>query len=170
MTEAIDYIASVLKVADIDRKEMLPSGQQRRLDNRVGWARTHLTKARLLQTTKMSHFAITQRGMDVVASKPAKLDVQFLDRFPEHLEFRKGNKSTPPVQVVADITTQSPKEAIENNYVRLQEDLAQELLDIIKQNSPAFFERLVVELLVAMGYGGLGRMQEGPLGSLGMAG
>ena len=152
--DAVEYVAQRFSLSDEDRNEFLPSGQQRRLDNRVGWVRTHLTKAGLMEPTRMSHFRITKSGMEVLQGNPQKIDLAFLDQFPGHLEFRKKNRTTPSLRPSLDTTEQSPKEAIETSYQRLREALAQELLDSIKGQSPSFFERLVVELLVAIGYGG----------------
>lgn len=152
MLDAVTYIAKKFELTDEERNEMLPSGQQRRLDNRVGWSRSHLTKAGLLETTKTSHFRITSEGLKVLQAQPPKIDVIFLDKYAGHLEFRKGpTKGPKPPEPGGE---QSPKETIENSYQKLREDLAQEILATIKKQSPAFFERLVVTLLVAMGYGG----------------
>src|SRR5207248_1040820 len=120
MSEAVVYLADCFKLGNEERNELLPSGQQRRLDNRVGWARTHLTKAGLLETTKMSHFRITSRGLEALQEHPAKIDLLYLDRFPGHLEFRKGGRNN--TLAVSPITeeTQSPKENIENSYQRLR--------------------------------------------------
>src|SRR3954471_14601245 len=90
MSEAIDHIAERFELSYQERNEMLPSGQQRRLDNKVGWTRTHLTKAGLLETTKTSHFKITQLGLDVLEKKPSKIDMHYLHQFPGYPEFRKG--------------------------------------------------------------------------------
>jgi restriction system protein len=156
MSEAVEYIAKRFTLSDKERNELLPSGQQRRLDNRVGWTRTHLTKAGLLETTKTSHFRITATGQRVLTQKPQKIDMLFLDQFPGHLEFRKGNSKGKATisPIVSDLSQQPPKEIIESAYQRLQEELAQQLLDVIKKQSPIFFERLVIDLLLAMGYGG----------------
>src|SRR5437588_1167748 len=82
MSEAVVYLADCFKLGNEERNELLPSGQQRRLDNRVGWARTHLTKAGLLETTKMSHFRITPRGLEALQEHPAKIDLRYRDRCP----------------------------------------------------------------------------------------
>ena len=154
MSDATDYMAKKFNLSDLDRNEMLPSGQQRRLDNRIGWARSHLTKAGLVETTRTSHFRITQLGLEAVAAKPEKIDLKYLDQFPGHAEFRKRSKGVVQEATTSQDAGQTPREAMEYNYQKLREDLAQNLLDTIKRQSPTFFERLVVDLLVKMGYGG----------------
>lgn len=158
MVEAVDYVATKYHISDEERNELLPSGQQRRLVNRIGWTRTHLTKAGLLETTKTSHFKITKRGLEVLTKKPQKIDMLYLDQFPGHFEFRKGsgkgskNKEYEPT--VLDIAIQPPKETLENAYQRLKEELTQDLLDTIKKQTSGFFEGLVIDVLLALGYGG----------------
>jgi restriction system protein len=154
MREAIELIAEHFALNDVDRNEFLPSGKQRRLDNRVGWARTHLTKAGLLMPTTLGHFRISDEGLKFVSEKHDKISLADLDRYPSHLEFRKRKKDSGPSPEDGPFPDQPPREAIDYHYQRLREALAQELLDTVKQQSPAFFERMVVELLVAMGYGG----------------
>jgi restriction system protein len=155
ISEASDYVAERLELSDQERNELLPSGQQRRLDNKISFALLHLTKADLLETTKTTHFRITQRGLNVLKKKPDKIDNHYLDQFPEYREFRKGKGKNKISEMQAqDDSEQPPTVIIENAYQELREDLARQLLDAIMEQSPVFFERLVVVLLVAMGYGG----------------
>jgi restriction system protein len=138
-----------------EKGELLPSGIQPRFANRVGWARTHLGKAGLVNTPQRGIYKITERGQEVLKQKPAKVDLFFLDQFAEHVEFRK-RKNAPTgnhVQVIED-SADTPKEALEKAYLTLRSSLSQELLDRIKQAPPGFFEKLVVGLLLKMGYGG----------------
>lgn len=95
LRETIDALAAEFALSDDERKALLPSGQQQVFDNRVGWARTYLTKAALLQSTRRAHYEITQRGLDVLAANPTRIDVKFLDQFEEFAEFRalKGTRS-----------------------------------------------------------------------------
>jgi restriction system protein len=158
MSEAVDYVASKYSLSDEEQNELLPSGQQRRLVNRIGWTRTHLTKAGLLETTKTSHFRITKRGSEVISRNPPKIDMIYLDQFPGHFDFRKGSGKTSAKAKgsgvsVLDDSLHPPKETLENAYQRLRDELAQDLLDIVKKQTPSFFEKLVVDLLLAMGYG-----------------
>jgi len=123
----------------------------------MGWASTYLRKAGLLETTRHGRFRITQRGREVLKDPPRDLDVAYLRRFPELIEFlNKGDADTEPQSVSTDSESfeVTPEETLEESYRILRKRLADELLDTIKAASPVFFEKLVVDLLVAMGYGG----------------
>lgn len=152
--EAIESLASQFQLSPDDRREMIASGGARVFDNRVGWAQTHLKKAGLLYSTRRGHFQITQRGQEILSSNPTKINMAFLRKFPEYIGFQTGqNKNTTANDVVeSDLIT--PEESIEAAYQRVRSNLAIELLTTIKNCSPDFFERLVVDLLVKMGYGG----------------
>jgi len=147
---AIEALGVQFDLGEEDRKELLPSGRQAKFDNRAGWARTYLKKAGLLESTGRGKFRITERGLDVLKGNPASIDVKFLSRFPEFLEFRKATKREPE----GEETGQTPEEALELGYQNLRRNLAEDLLERIKGCSPRFFEKLVVDLLVEMGYGG----------------
>jgi restriction system protein len=142
------------KLADDERKELLPSGRQAKFDNRVNWVVTHLKKAHLLESTGRGTFRITNRGLEVLKNRPAKIDLRFLNQFPEFVEFR--NLSRQEKHEVEGIETgeRTPEEILEASYQTLRQNLQQELLELVKTCSPKFFENLVVDLLVAMGYGG----------------
>ena len=156
LQEAIESLAKRFNLSDDERNELLPSGRQAIFDNRVGWARTYLKKALLLHSPKRSYFQISERGLAVLKQSPPFINIKFLGQFPEFVEFKdRSNKSgdnliTEPVEDVL----QSPGEEFELAYQRIRIALATELLQTIKTCSPAFFERLVVDLLVKMGYGG----------------
>jgi len=92
--EAIDHIADGFKLTEQDRKEVLPSGSQYIIDNRVGWARTYLKKAGLLESPKRSYFKITPLGLDVLKKNPTSINVKFLEQFPLFIEFRKKKMKT----------------------------------------------------------------------------
>ncbi|HEY7122508.1 MAG TPA: restriction endonuclease [Ktedonobacterales bacterium] len=157
LRDAIEALAQTFKLSDEERKELLPSGQQTVVDNRVSWSRTHLKKAGLLESTRRSFFKITQRGLDVLGRNPQKIDVKFLEQFPEYIEFRAASRRDKETALGAEAEVnnhQTPEELLEYGYQRIRQDLAQELLNRVKNSSPSFFERLVVELLVKMGYGG----------------
>lgn len=159
--EAVEVLAQELNLSDADLREMLPSGTQSTFGNRVGWAATHLKKARLLETTRRGYYQITDRGRELLAQQPQVINVKLLEQYPEFLEFKKlkgtrsrnsdGSANTKPTP---DISAVTPSEALEAAYENLRDELADELLVKLKQTSPAFFERVVVELLVKMGYGG----------------
>lgn len=154
MREAIELLASFFKVSKTELQELLPSGQQRIFDNRVGWARTYLKKAGLLDSQKRGFFIITDKGLSVLKSNLQKITVEFLRQYPEFVEFqtiKKGSKETEDGEISVQ---QTPEESLEYGYQKLRQALSQDLLDKIKSCSAVFFEKLVVELLVKMGYGG----------------
>jgi len=157
--DAIEQLANEFNLSEKERRELLPSGQQAIFDNRVGWARTYLKKAGLLESTKRGYFRITERGIKVLKDRPLKIDVKYLEQFPEFIPFIQFK----PPKVVKEgfedkelrkYEETTPEELMEIGSQKLQKELASELLDRIKRCSPTFFEKLVVELLVKMGYGG----------------
>jgi restriction system protein len=168
LREAIDFLADEFSLAEAERAEMFPSGQQATFTNRVGWARTYLKKAGLLEATRRSYFRITPRGRQVLSDAPPKIDVNFLEQFDEFLQFRNLRKEKNHTEEAATgesiEQSQTPEESLESAYQKLREGLASEILQITKSCSPAFFEQLVVDLLVKMGYGGSRREagQAGP--------
>lgn len=148
--DVIEKIALQLRLSDQDKKELLPSGQAT-FANRVGWARTYLKKAGLLEPTGRARFRITERGLDVLKDHATDLNTEFLTRFPEFNEFRAATRTQKGEEVSG---SQTPEETLELGYQRLKQALAQDLLERVKKSPPEFFEQLVVDLLVAMGYGG----------------
>ena len=145
-------------LSEDERMTMLPSGYSRVIVNRVGWAKTHLKEAGLLQSVRRGFVRITSEGRQVLEESPGRIDLQYLARFPSYILFReKGKVSGTSVEIavetIAEVST-TPHEQIETAFAELQEALADELLDQVKEMSDTFFERLVVELLVSMGYGG----------------
>ena len=154
-------IAALAKEFDLtpdELAEQLPSGFQAVFDNRVGWARTYLKKAGLLKAPRRGYAQITPRGLEVLAQEPEQIDVSFLMQFDEFADFRtRSEVKTDGKDVKETKEPRTPEEAIEAEYHRLREGLASELLDAIKQQPPHFFERLVIDLLVSMGYGGTRR-------------
>lgn len=154
--EAIDSIADLFKLSDEQKKEVLPSGRSYIIDNRVGWARTYLKKAGLLEDTRRSHFRITEVGLKALAKSPVEINIKFLQQFQGFNEFRKkkDDEGGEQEQITQEDTSQTPQELLEYGYQKIKRDLAQELLESVKKASPRFFEQLVVELLLKMGYGG----------------
>jgi restriction system protein len=150
----IEALAGELKLTESERRELLPSGGQFVFNNRVGWARTYMKKAGLLSTPKRGMLQITDRGLEVLKKNPNRVDNKVLRQFPEFLEFQKA-KDEPAAEVEPAGTERlDPQENIEVSYQRIRKELSEELLTRIKTCSPSFFERLVVELLLKMGYGG----------------
>ena len=156
----VDLMAKEFKITDEERKELLPSGQTFIFGSRVGWARTYMKKAGLIETPKRGYLKITDRGLNVLKQNPTKITITYLKQFPEFIEFQnikkddsQNNSDIETIQSES-INTQTPEELLEISYQSIRKDLAQELLDKILSLSPAFFERLVVDLLIKMGYGG----------------
>lgn len=154
--EATEAVAIEFKVAEQERNELLPSGKQRRLHNRVGWAKTYLQKAGLLESHGRGKFRITERGAELLKTKPAAIDTQMLEQYPEFIAFRDAHADDGKKATVVPVTEshETPEELLEGSYQELRRRLSEELLERIKACSPQFFEELVVDLLVAMGYGG----------------
>lgn len=154
LSEVIENIAIELKITDEDRKELLPSGRQSKFDNRVGWAKTYLTKAGLLQSTGRGKFCITERGFQVLKSNPLTITKKDLERFSEFLEFQNASRIDNEQSIENQVSTSTPEEILEFSYQSLKSELAQEILQRVKSCSPKFFEKIVVDILLAMGYGG----------------
>ncbi len=156
LRETIDNLAGVFDLTEEEQDEMLPSGQQEVFKNRVAWARTYLKKAGLLHSTRRGYFIITDRGVSVLDDNPKKIDVHYLEQFKEFQEFRalRHKKEGSEVVQAAEADEATPEETLETAYQRLRDDLASELLAMIMEMSPSLFEKLVVELLLKMGYGG----------------
>jgi restriction system protein len=154
--EIVDILAKHFKLSEAELSVLLPSRKQTTFYNRVGWARTYLAKASLLEPTKRSYIQITKRGQKVIAEKPEKIGVNYLMRYPEFVKFRERKpKSDQIVENISEINeTRTPEEILEDAFEDIRENLEQELLRNVKNCNPSFFESLVVELLVKMGYGG----------------
>jgi restriction system protein len=155
-TEAIDALAAEFHLTPEDREELLPSGKQRRFVNRVNWGTTHLRKAGLLTSAGSGKFQITGRGQQVLASAPPRIDMKFLGQFPGYKEFL-GSGDQPANGAkhgAATLVDQTPEELMATTHRQLEDGLEQDLLDKILSVTPTFFEQLVVDLLVKMGYGG----------------
>jgi restriction system protein len=157
--EAVEALARELNLTDEDLKEMLPSGIQFTFVNRVGWAATYMKKAGRLEATRRGYYQITPRGQELLKKQPKSINVKLLKQYPEFLEFqqlkgtRSGDKISTPKEMT-DTSTATPSEALEAAYENLRDELVDELLNKLKKTSPSYFERVVVELLVKMGYGG----------------
>ena len=152
--EATDALAKEFKLTPEEIDTLIPSGQQR-FANRVGWAKTHLKKAGLIDYPQRGHFQITQRGVNVLKETPEAIDMKYLMKFPEFQEFRKVGQVDKEKEKIENTSEPlPPEESIEVAYQEIRAGLADDLLDYVLKCSPAFFEKLVVELLVSMGYGG----------------
>lgn len=158
LRETIEALVDHFQLTEEERKELLPSGRQPTFDNRVGWARTYLKKAGLVESTKRGYFRITDRGIDTIKTNPVEINAKFLRQFPEFLEFQnstqQSEESTSNGSGDEINITRTPEEDVELAIQKLTKELASDLLQMIKNSPPAFFEKLVVDLLVKMGYGG----------------
>jgi restriction system protein len=153
--EAIQAIADEFKLSDEERRELLPSGGTLVIASRVGWARTYLKKAGLLEDPKRGYFRITDRGRSILKSKPPSIDTKFLRQFEEFRSFQKpDNSDTGDESENFEKTDQTPEEMIATGYKQIRTSLSGDLIEQVRSSTPAFFEKLVVQLLVAMGYGG----------------
>lgn len=157
LNDVVDLLGVKFNLTEEEKSELLPSGQTFLFGSRVGWARTYLKKAGLLDSPKRATVVITDRGMDVLKQNPSRVDARLLRQFPEFVEFqtpKRNGTASEELIVVDESLTQTPEETLENSYQRIRKTLAQDLLSKVVSLTPAFFERLVVELLVKMGYGG----------------
>ncbi len=155
--DLIESLAIKFQLTDEERKELLASGNQAIFDNRVGWAKTYLKKAGLLDSPKRATFIITQIGLDTLNKSPSRIDAKYLRQFPAFLEFQNASRNeneTEDETTTVAVNQQTPEESLDIAYQRIRKSLASELINNVVDLSPAFFERLVVELLVKMGYGG----------------
>ncbi|MBN2267741.1 MAG: restriction endonuclease [Candidatus Babeliaceae bacterium] len=156
--EAIDHLADVFNLSEEEQKELLPSGRQAIFQNRVAWARAYMKMAKLLENTQRGVFRITDRGSGVLQSPPQKIDIRFLMQFLDFAERRKAEqnklKKKNELSSTEPDTTITPEEQIEEAYENLRDNLTSEILSQLKDSSPSFFEKVVVEVLVKMGYGG----------------
>lgn len=156
ISDVVTKLGIELGMSEAELSELLPSGKQTTFANRVNWAKSYLGKAGLITLTKRAHFEVSERGMNVLASPPTAINVKFLEAFPEFKKFKEGNGQTPltPQPESVSLRDLTPDEIIRSAYGELHQSLASDLLAKILAAPPDFFERLVVQLLVAMGYGG----------------
>lgn len=155
LRHAIEGLSEKFGLTDTEKTELLPSGQQPRFDNRVAWARSYMSKAALLESTRRGYFRITQRGREILSKNPPEINVKFLEQFAEFVEFRtKRRVREETTESTQTETLQTPGELLETAYQKLRDDLSAELLKTVTECSPPFFERLVIDVLVKMGYGG----------------
>ena len=152
-----NHLAAEFKLTEEQISEMLPSRNQTIIYNRVTWARAHLKMAGLIENTKRGHFKITQNGIEVVKKGLTSINLKYLKQIPEYIEASEGwktNAASNEITEIENVEIKTPEEVLESSYQSVRKSLAQELLSKIKICSPLFFEHLVVELLVKMGYGG----------------
>ncbi len=156
LSDSHDVLASQFKLTEDELRELLPSGRQPIFRNRVGWAKSYLKKAGLLTSPMRGRFRISEKGLSLLKESPTEITSKFLTRYDDFVEFRSGKKDKTGVlqTQLTNETDQTPEESLEYAYQKLHSELSKELLSIVKSCSPAFFERLVIDLLITMGYGG----------------
>jgi restriction system protein len=155
ISETTDTLADQFKLTDDERKAVLPSGVQEVFRHRVAWAKSHLKMAGLLETPKRGIYKITERGLETVRKNPPLINLKYLYQFPEYMTFSKTHRERSESADDADNgQTGTPEEAIESAHEKIRDSLAADILQKLKSCSPSFFERLVVEVIVKMGYGG----------------
>lgn len=164
ISDVVDALAVQLKLTDAEREELLPKGKQPTFNNRVHWAKTYLVKAKLLVATRFAHFKITERGRSVLADNVQRIDKKFLTKFDEFNAFvgtvptgvvtRLSPDMMPKAAEEIAVSESTPDELLRATIKEVESALAAELIARICVASPAFFERLVVDLLLKMGYGG----------------
>lgn len=154
IAEAREALKQVMNISEEDLQELLPSGRQTKYDNRVAWAKSYSVQAKLLDSPKRGHFRITDRGLELLAQGHDRIDVKILNQYPEFVEFHTAKPGEPSTKEVDTSQDETPEEALQKAYGSIRSDLASELLNKIKINSPKFFELLVVDLMISLGYGG----------------
>lgn len=159
--EVAERIADDLGLSQEERDQMLPSGRQRLLHNRIHWAKFYMSKAGLIASPARGRFVATEKGKALLASNPPSIDVDLLMTEPSFRAFYEAEPASAPVDVAPSAvnpsptgTTQTPEEQIDAAYQTVISALRADLLERIAQNSHLFFEQLIVDLLVAMRYGG----------------
>lgn len=155
--DGVIALADQLNLSEEERQHLLPSGKMTTIKNRATWAVVYLVKAGLLKRPKRGFFTITDQGLAVLSNPPDKIDIKFLKQFPEFVEFMSKKSGKPGAGAGAGNgheSTETPEERIESAYQEITTDIKSELLSKILDASPEFFETLIVDLLVAMGYGG----------------
>lgn len=154
--ELTQTLAEHFQLSQEEQEQLLPSGSQKVFTNRVAWAKAHMKMAGLVHSPKRGISVITERGLDVLIQYPEHIDIKLLKQFPEYQE-KVGSGSSnrsDSNSSSAEEGSQTPQETLEAAYQTLRQELSAELLAQIKAGSPAFFEQLVIDLLVRMGYGG----------------
>lgn len=173
-----DRLASEFALTKAERDQILPSGRQSVLHNRIHWAKFYMSKAGLLTSPRRGRFVASAAGRTLLTNNPDHIDVDLLLKIPGFKNFYRGtngagsldasNEVTSPAKAAA--TSVTPEEQIETAYLAVQSALQTDLLQRILQNSPSFFEQVIVNLLVAMGYGGTHRNAAQQLGRAGDGG
>ena len=159
MGQVTNALSDHFGLSEEERQTILPSGQQTYIANRIGWAKTYLKHAGLIANPSRGKVQITEAGKKVLSDKPPAIDREYLKQFPDFVAFMeksyaKKNKTTVATQEAEDVDSQTPLETLDQAYEELQKATREELLERLRSASSAYFEKVVVDVLVAMGYGG----------------
>ncbi|NLZ18525.1 MAG: restriction endonuclease [Desulfobulbaceae bacterium] len=157
--QTIDALSQEFGLTEDEQKQLLPSGQQRVFENRIAWARAHMKMADLIKNTKRGVFQITGRGKNVLNKSPLEINLRYLRQFPEYIAARDKNQKDQKNGEIIESTSderesKTPAELLEEAYLTLRQNLVSDLISQLKSSSSNFFEKVVVEVLVKMGYGG----------------
>lgn len=152
----LEPLAEMFNVTEEEKAQMLASGSQRIFHNRVHWAKAYLKMAGLIENTRRGYFRITERGLQTLAERPGLINIKYLKRFPDFLTAKETKKDVGSVSELSpeEIISTTPQEQIEQGIATINNSLGQDLLQKIKNCSWQFFEKLVIDLLLKMGYGG----------------
>ncbi|QZY64075.1 restriction endonuclease [Providencia rettgeri] len=169
LRDVINQLSDKFQLTNAEREERLPSGKQTVLDNRIGWARTYLTKAGLLEVTRRAHFVLTERGQLTVNDPNIVVNNNYLKQFDEFISFQGQDNGRTKLTQSNDKNAEeiTPDEVLRKAYTQINDALASEILTRTRKVSPAFFEQLLIDLLLGMGYGG---SNEGMAHTLGKSG
>lgn len=152
--DAVEALSISNNLTDDEKLQTIKSGRQTVIYNRVVWARTYLKKAGLLQDPRRGFFQITKEGVNLLSTNPKRIDDEILMRYPSFQEFQSRKDAPKPGFNKESDDERTPEELLESAFDEIETRLADNLIDIILKSSPVFFERLVIDLLLAMGYGG----------------
>ena len=153
--EVKDAVAKVFSISEKERAELLPSGRQQLFDNRIGWTRTYLKKAGLVQSPSRGAYIITQTGKQVLLENPAQIDNLYLQRFESFRQFISPDFDGTAIPSHATaVSSKTPQDILDEAFQQINTTLADDLLTEVMKQPPSFFEHLVVKLLTQMGYGG----------------
>jgi len=155
ISDVVDTLADDLGLSKEGRSKLLPSGKQTTFANRVNWAKSYLKQAGLVKATRRGHFVITDRGRDALENKDLQINNEYLQQFDEFQEFRKRGKAFSGENIEStEEGSETPDEGLRQAHSKINQALAADLLDRVRESSPTFFEQLIVDLFLAMGYGG----------------
>lgn len=154
--ELQEKLSQKFQLTEDEKNEMLSSGKQKVIINRIAWAVIHLKRAGLIDSERRGYYKITTSGIQVVKQKPETVNLKFLEQFDTYKEWRSGfeSKNGKEKIILKDEENSTPQELMVSAYAISRADLASQLKEKLRQCSPEFFEMLVVDLLVRMGYGG----------------